>query len=159
MVVLGIEAVLAAVYAIFALGPRRGVFAALASDPEGVTRADATGSNTVNIVLFLAAGLGALAAIGLMIAWYVRVRRTNPAAPATLGLPWRIVTVVGFVAVVVALVLHMSSDPGQIAVGYVVLGLGALLIAVAAAWALPSVRRAGRDAAALAAASEHPATP
>ncbi|MEQ7126914.1 hypothetical protein ABN034_20555 [Actinopolymorpha sp. B11F2] len=144
---LPVEAVLAAVYGIFALAPRRGVFAQLADDPAEVTRDAATQSDSINLVLFLLAGIGALVVIGLMVAWLLRSRRTTEAPSASFSPAWWVVTALGFAAVVVALALHANSDPGPIAVGYVFMGIGALLIAGASAWAMPVVRKAGRQAA------------
>jgi hypothetical protein len=156
VVALPVEAVLAAVYAIFALAPRRGVFAQLAADPAEVTPDAATQSDTINLVLFLLAGIGVLIAIGLMVAWLLRARGTTDAAPVSFSPAWWIVTALGFAAVVVALALHANSDPGTIAVGYVFMGAGALLIAIASVWAVPYVRKAGRRAAQ--AAADAPST-
>ena len=163
VVLLAVEAVLATVYGIFAVAPRRGVFAALASNPSSVTRAAAEQSDAVNLVLFLCAGIGALATIVLVALWRAGVRRTQPPVPVGLPTAWWVLAVAGLAAVVVALVLHVSSSPGQIAVGYVIMGIGALAVAVAAAWAIPLVRHTGREAvaasAAMAAPPPRPPTP
>ncbi|MGH3486772.1 MAG: hypothetical protein ACRDP8_02475 [Actinopolymorphaceae bacterium] len=150
------EALLAAVYGIFALAPRRGIFAQLAAEPAEVTSGAATQSDTINLILFLLAGVGALLTIGLMVAWLVRSRRTTDGPSPSFGPAWWVVTALGVAAVIVALALHANSDPGPIAVGYVFLGAGALLIAAAASWAVPVVRKAGRQAAKAAADATAP---
>jgi hypothetical protein len=138
VVVLAVEVVLAVVYAIFSLGPRRGVFAALATDPAGVGRADATASDRWNLLLFAAVGLCTLVALVLGGWWASRVRRSRP---VRWGPAWWIVTVAAAVLVAVALVMHAGGDTGRIATGYVFLGVGCLLLAGSAAWALLVVRR------------------
>jgi hypothetical protein len=144
LVVLPIEAALTAAYGIFALAPRRQIFADLAARPTDVTHDAAAQSDTINLVLFLAAGVATLVTCGLMVAWTLQVRHVATVPPATSGLPWRLVTAAGFVLVIVALGLHLDTDPGQIATGYILLGIGALVVAAAAVWAWPSVRRSGR---------------
>ena len=140
--VLTLETVLALAYAVFALGPRRGIFADLGSHPAVVTRDAATGSDTVNLVLFVAFGLCTILAIVLGVGWAMGVRRARPERPRPFGLAWWLETVAGVIVVLVALGLHTSGEPGRIALGYVVLGIGTLLMAGSAAWALLSVRRA-----------------
>ena len=121
VVLLAVEVVLAVVYAVFALGPRRGVFAALAADPAGVDRAEATASDRTNLVLFTALGLCTVAAVALGAWWAGRVNRSRP---LRWGPPWWIVTIVAAALIVAALVLHAGQDTGRIATGYVLLGVG-----------------------------------
>ncbi|MET9019458.1 hypothetical protein ABZV93_05720 [Actinopolymorpha sp. NPDC004070] len=141
LVVLLVEVVLAVVYAVFAFGPRRGVFAALAVDPAGVDRAEATASDRTNLVLFTALGLCTVAAVVLG-AWWA-----NRSRPVRWGPAWWIVTIAAALAIAAALVLHAGQDTGRIATGYVLLGIGCLLLAASAAWALRVVRRHGRRSA------------
>ncbi len=140
-VVLAVEVVLAVVYAIFSLGPRRGVFSSLAADPAGVSGAEATASDSTNLLLFAALGLCTLVALVLGARWASRVRRSRP---VRWGPAWWIVTLAAAVLIAAALVLHAGQDTGRIATGYVLLGLGCLLLAGSAAWALRVVRRLGR---------------
>ena len=134
--VLVLQAILAVVYGVFALGPRRGIFADLADAPEEVTREAATRSDTLNLVLFVAAAVVTVAAAVLTGVVLVKLR----AVDGTFSLPWWLLTGAGFAAIAVALGLHVSTDPGQIVVGYVVLGGGALLVAVSAIWAAARIR-------------------
>jgi hypothetical protein len=147
IVVLPVCGILAALYGLFALFPRRAIFAELGSNPRQVSHNAAAVSDTVNMVLFIAAGAAVVAAIVLMACWALRVRRIAPPGSAGLRLAWWLVTAVGFALVLVALILHMGSSPGRIALGYLILGLGALLVATGALWAVGGVRRAGREAA------------
>lgn len=142
VMVLALETVLALAYAVFALGPRRGIFADLGSHPAVVTREAATGSDTANLVLFVAFGLCTILAIVLGVGWAMGLRRARPERPRAMGLPWWLETAAGVIVVLVALGLHTSGEPARIALGYVVLGIGALLIAGSAVWALVRVRRA-----------------
>jgi hypothetical protein len=147
VVVLAVSGVCVGLYGLFALFPRRGIFAELANDPTQVSHNSAAASDVINIVLFVAAGVTVVAAVVLMALWALRVRRIARRGSAGLNLVWRLVTGVGFALVLVALILHMSTSPGRIALGYLLLGLGALLLSIAALWAVSGVRRAGREAA------------
>ncbi|MFD2077874.1 hypothetical protein SAMN05421678_10842 [Actinopolymorpha cephalotaxi] len=144
VVLLIVEVVLAVVYAIFSLGPRRGVFAALAADPAGVGRAEATASDRTNLVLFTALGLCTVAAVALGAWWASRAARASRSGPVRWGPAWWVVTIVAAVLIAAALVLHAGGDTGRIATGYVLLGLGCVLVAGSAAWALRVVRRNSR---------------
>ncbi|GAA2757495.1 hypothetical protein [Actinopolymorpha rutila] len=148
VVLLAVEIVLAVVYAVFSLGPRRGVFAALAADPAGVDRAEAVASDGANLVLFTALGFCTLAAAVLGGWWASRAGRASRSRPVRWGPAWWIVTVAAAVVIAAALVLHAGQDTGRIATGYVLLGLGCVLLAGSAAWALVVVRRHGRRTAA-----------
>lgn len=147
IVVLPVCGVLAALYGLFALFPRRGIFAELGHNPAQVSHNAAAVSDTLNIVLFIAAAVSAVAAVVLMVWWAVRARRVAKRGSAGLNLAWRTVTGAGFALVLVALILHMGTSPSRIALGYLLLGLGALVIATAALWAVGGVRRAGRETA------------
>ncbi|MGW0231346.1 hypothetical protein ACWDWO_23820 [Actinopolymorpha singaporensis] len=143
VVLLAIEVVLAVVYAVFSLGPRRGVFAALAADPAGVDSAEAAASDRTNLALFTALGLCTLVAVVLGVWWASLAGRASRSRPVRWGPAWWIVTVAAAVVIAAALVLHAGEDTGRIATGYVLLGLGCMLLAGSAAWALLVVRRHG----------------
>ncbi|REF36561.1 hypothetical protein [Thermasporomyces composti] len=139
--VLALEAVVAVVYGVFALGPRRGIFADLAAAPDEVTREAATRSDDLNLVLFLVAAVVTVAAAVLTGVLLVKLRQVG----GGFALPWWLLTGAAFAAIAVALGLHVSTDPGQIVVGYVILGGGALLVAVSAIWAAVQVRQTTRE--------------
>jgi hypothetical protein len=147
IVALPVAGVLAALYGLFAVMPRRGIFAELDTMPANVTRSAASVSDTINLVLFIAAGAALVAAAVLLVTWLVRARRSAAGVSTGLGLVWRLVGGVGVALVVVALVLHMTTSASQIALGYVVMGVGAFLLALAAFWAVTGVRQSGREAA------------
>ncbi|HEY8456258.1 MAG TPA: hypothetical protein VIL34_11725 [Actinopolymorphaceae bacterium] len=163
LALLPLEAVCAVVYGVFALGPRRGIFAELAADPVAVTREAAARSDMVNTILFLIAGVVTLIAFGLLLWWQIWSRRALAGSPSLVGLfgvPWCVTAVCAFLAVAVALALHAGTAPDQIAVGYVSLGVGALLLGIVSGWAFPVVRRSGREAARQAADSRsEPSSP
>lgn len=132
------------VYGVFALGPRRAIFADLATEPASVTRDAASRSDNLNLVLFLLAVLATVAAAVLTGIVLSKLRRVESARVAV-GLPWWLLTGAAFAAVAVALGLHVSTDPDQIVVGYIILGIGALLVAVSAIWAAVRIRGSTRD--------------
>ena len=159
IVALPVAGVLSALYGLFAVMPRRGIFAELDTMPASVTRNAAAVSDTINLVLFIAAGAGVVAAGVLLTMWLVRARRSAAGVSSGLGLVWRVVTGAGFALVLVALLLHMTTDASQIALGYVILGVGAFLLALGAFWAVTGVRQSGREAALIVARPAVPATP
>lgn len=142
---LATQALFALVYAGFAVLDRRGIFSALAADPTQVARSAAETSDTVNLVLFVLAGVLTAASGVALGVWFVRLAPEDREVAGFLGLGWMGALGVGLAAVVVALLMHLGSDAGQIATGYVVLGLGALVVAATMAWAALVVFRTAQS--------------
>lgn len=177
-VLLQLGALALLVYAVYAVVARRGIFAEISNAPGSVSAVAAEGSDTTNLMLFLIAGVLAVAAVGCFGWWVVRGLRVQQfgtvrsasesagqtgsvgaggpdqedgeplglASAALLGLGWIVAAGAGILAVLVAFALHLGGDAGTIATGYIVLGVGSLLIAIAmmrAGWLVYRTEKAG----------------
>ncbi|MBM7784498.1 zinc ribbon domain-containing protein [Tenggerimyces flavus] len=139
---LAVLAVVALAYAGFAMFARRAIFVELATNPAAVTSQDAESSDQFNLVLFLVAGLVLVVAATLLVIWMVRATRILRRSPLPIG--WWAVAGGGIVVIVAALAVHTSPAPATIAVGYLILGAGALAVAAAAIWGMALAVRAGK---------------
>lgn len=139
---LAVLAVMALAYAGFAMFARRAIFVELATNPAAVTSQDAESSDQFNLVLFLLAGLVLVVAATLLVVWMVRATRVLRRGPFPMG--WWAVAGGGIVVIVAALAVHTSPAPATIAVGYLILGVGALAVAAAAIWGIVIAVRAGK---------------
>lgn len=149
-----VAAVASVSYGLFALIERRGIFAKLATNPESVTRETASRSDTINVVLFVVAGLIVVIAAGLVALWMTRLFQSAPPVKLPFGSPWWLMTGFATLAIVVALFLHGGTDLDQIVIGYVLMGIGAILLAVLALVAIGGIRSAAMRAAELAVEEE-----
>ena len=156
------------VYAVYAVVARRGIFLEISSAPGSVPLVTAQGSDTTNLTMFLIAGLLAVAAAGCFGWWVMRGLRVQQfegvrpgadpdderddgeplglASAALLGLGWIVAAGAGVLAVLVAFALHLGGDAGTIATGYIVLGAGSILIAMAmirAGWLVYRTEKSG----------------
>lgn len=138
-----IVAVLAAAYGVFGLAWRRGIFDRIGSGADVSAEARQI-SDVVNGVLFGAVGLATVAAFGLLVFWAIRTR--PHVDRIALGILCWTSGVLGLLAVVTALAMQRGDDSGEIATGYVVLGIGWLLLALAAVAVARAIRRATRQA-------------
>jgi len=133
-----------AVYGIYALTERRALFDKLADDPSSVSVAAATASDTVNLVLFLTGGVLVIGAAVLLGLWVTRYFQSQPQARLPFGMPWWVMTGVAALLIVVALFLHSGTDLQQIVIGYILLGIGSLLLALLSIGAIFGIRAAAR---------------
>jgi hypothetical protein len=139
---LGVLALVAVVYAVFAMIMRRGIFVDLATNPAAVTTREAESSDRLNLILFLVAGLVLVVAATLLVIWLVQATRILRRTPLPIG--WWAVAGGSIVVIVAALAVHTSPAPATIAVGYLILGAGALALAAAAIWGAALALRTGK---------------
>lgn len=139
---LAVLAVMALAYAGFAMFARRAIFVELATNPAAVTSQDAESSDRFNLVLFLVAGIVLVVAAALLAIWMARAAKVLRRSPFPIG--WWAVAGGGIVVIVAALAVHTSPAPATIAVGYLILGAGALAVAAAAIWGMVLAVRAGK---------------
>lgn len=145
-----VAAVASIAYGVFALTERRSIFAKLAENPELVTRDEASTSDTINVVLFVVTGVLVVVAAGFVGLWMAKLFQSAPPVQLPFGAPWWLMTGFSVLAIVVALFLHGGSDLDQIVIGYVLMGIGAILLAILALVAIGGIRSAAIRAAELA---------
>ncbi len=128
-------------YGGYALSARRGIYSSIADDPGSVTPADAQNSDTLNAVLLWVSL--ALIAVGL-VAWVVALIAARRGCN---GLGWAglaLVVLGAGVAVVGAIVVGgvgSTSDAGNGATGYLLVGIGFVVMALGLLLGVVSLRR------------------
>jgi hypothetical protein len=140
-----LAAVSSAAYGVLCLTQRRAIFADLAKDPGSVSTDSATTSDSINLVLFLSASVLVIVAAVLIGLWMARVFQALPQARLPFGVAWWVAAGLATVLIVVAFFLHSGTDLNQIVIGYVLLGIGSLLLSVLAVLAIVGIRGVGKQ--------------
>lgn len=135
-----LSAVSSAAYGVLCLTQRRAIFADLVKDRESVSTDAAATSDTINLVLFLTASVLVIAAAVLVGLWMARVFQALPQARLPFGVAWWVAVGLATVLIVVAFFLHAGTDLNQIVVGYILLGVGSVLVAALSVIAILGIR-------------------
>jgi len=128
-------------YGIYALIARRGIYSDIADDPSSVLADDAESSDTLNAVLLWVAVALIVLALLLWLAAIVSARRGRG------GLGWTglVLVLAGGAAAIVGAVLvggvGSASEAGDGATGYVVVGVGFLLMSLGLLLGAAALRR------------------
>lgn len=140
-----LAAVSSAAYGVLCLTQRRAIFADLERDPGLVSTDSATTSDSINLVMFLSASVLVIAAAVLVGLWMARVFQALPQARLPFGVAWWIAAGLAAVLTVIAFFLHSGTDLNQIVIGYILLGIGALLLSVLSVIAIVGIRGVGKQ--------------
>ncbi|WP_460517226.1 hypothetical protein [Flindersiella endophytica] len=140
-----LAAVSSAAYGVLCLTQRRAIFSDLAKDAGSVSTDSATTSDTINLVLFLTASVLVIAAAVLVGLWMARVFQALPQARLPFGVAWWVAVGLATVLIVVAFFLHAGDDLNQIVVGYILLGVGSVLVAALSVIAILGIRGVSKN--------------